>query len=334
MCTTVDGVKSSIAPVLSGVPQGTVLGPLLFIVYINDIDDQVSQNTRVKCYADDTLVYRSIRNDYDEYQFQCDLDHIQAWAFKWLLNFNAKKCVHMRVSPHARLRDNSNITYTLNLGRDKIPKSPSARYLGVTLSADLKIGKHVSETCAKADGVIGFLRRNLGGAPRKAKLIAYTALVRSRLEYASAATDPFLKKDIDALEMSQRRGIRFVCGDYGQRSSVTDMRESLGLELLADRRENRRKKILVHSRTRISHLCCAEPVPPNCSYTIRQDFLSRTTPVLEQKTRTTLALAIAGDVCHCYGAYRRPTLSSLNDDEDVTQEIRSVFGTWSLNGVV
>ena len=86
----IDGTKSTPLPVSSGVPQGTVLGPLLFLAYINDMPDGI-QST-VKLFADNSLVYRKISNKGDCEELQQDLDRLQEWEKKWQMAFNAEKC--------------------------------------------------------------------------------------------------------------------------------------------------------------------------------------------------------------------------------------------------
>lgn len=92
----VDGVCSGWSPVLSGVPQGTVLGPLLFLIYINDLPDCVT--SRVRLFADDCLIYREIHNPEDQLALQKDLDILEQWANKWGMQFNPSKCNILSIS--------------------------------------------------------------------------------------------------------------------------------------------------------------------------------------------------------------------------------------------
>ena len=88
----IDEVTSDPAPVLSGVPQGAVLGSLLFLIYINDMPDVVSDWTFVRLFADDCLVYRPIESDQDQITLQRDLTTLKYWADRWGMRFNPKKC--------------------------------------------------------------------------------------------------------------------------------------------------------------------------------------------------------------------------------------------------
>ena len=93
-----DGTASTDSQVLSGVPQGTVLGPLLFLLYVNDIGDKISPQTTIKLFADDALLYRSINNPSDQIQLQQDLDTMIEWSKPWLMRFNAKKCHLLKIT--------------------------------------------------------------------------------------------------------------------------------------------------------------------------------------------------------------------------------------------
>ncbi|XP_071488446.1 uncharacterized protein [Diadema antillarum] len=110
-------------------------------------------------------------------------------------------------------------------------------YLGLTLNEKLSWSPHVAKTSRKANAVLALLRRNLGFCPKNCKRTAYTALVRSIMEYGAIVWDPYLMKDIDSLEKIQRRGARFITGDYQSRDpgSMTQMLTNLDLHTLASR---------------------------------------------------------------------------------------------------
>ena len=96
MKVLVDGERSSETEVLSGVPQGTVLGPLLFLVHINDLPDAV--RSKVRLFADDCLLYRKIKTAKDQEELQNDLSKLEIWAKNWGMKFNAKKCYILSIS--------------------------------------------------------------------------------------------------------------------------------------------------------------------------------------------------------------------------------------------
>ena len=92
-----DGTTSSTVPVVSGVPQGSVLGPLLFIIYINDLPEYI-KHCKVRLFADDCVLYRPIFNHNDTLLVQADLHALESWSKDWLMNFNASKCHSMKLS--------------------------------------------------------------------------------------------------------------------------------------------------------------------------------------------------------------------------------------------
>ena len=119
---------------MSGVPQGSVLGPLLFLIYINDLDDNITSN--VLKFEDDTEVFRKVNTGGDKQHLQNDLDRLVKWSEKWqtLLNFGKCKCLH---TGHGNLDVNYKIGYTV------LSTTVKEKDLGVTVRADMK----VSEQC-------------------------------------------------------------------------------------------------------------------------------------------------------------------------------------------
>ena len=231
---TVDGCFSSKTAVTSGVPQGTVLGPLLFLLFINDLPTVLDPSTRCRLFADDCLVYRVINSIDDQLQLQKDLTALEKWSHQWGMNFNAKKCNVMTISRRKPLDKFYQLNNTI------LDRVSSCTYLGVTISNTLSWSEQISTCAKKANSRLGFLRRNLKGCPQQLRRTGYISLVRSLTEYGAALWDPHLKKDINQLEVVQRRAARWIKNDYGWRSSVTDMLEQLGLESLESRRQDQR----------------------------------------------------------------------------------------------
>ena len=97
-CVVLNDVKSKIARVTSGIPQGSVLGPILFVIYINDMPEVVDKDSIVYLFADDTKVFRHIQSQEDTIQLQSDINNLLQWSEKWLLKFHPDKCVSMKVS--------------------------------------------------------------------------------------------------------------------------------------------------------------------------------------------------------------------------------------------
>ena len=182
MTVVVDGDSSDPAPVLSGVPQGTVLGPLLFLCFINDLPDTVS--SQVRLFADDCVLYRLIKNHNDHLKLQEDLQNLEKWADTWGMEFNAKKCHILSVK--------NKTSFFYQLCGEILKNVSSTTYLGLNISNDLKWSTHVRDLCSKASSRLGFIRRNLQHCPLTTRKNAYLALVRSVMEYGAAIWDPHL----------------------------------------------------------------------------------------------------------------------------------------------
>ncbi len=236
----IDGEQSMKVHMDSGVPQGTVMGPLLFLLYINDLPGHVTSTVRL--FADDCLLYRPlIRTPDDQVKLQQDLHALTTWATIWGMKFNPSKCHILTMCKNVRLP-----VQIYSLCECALSHVPDTRYL----EEDLHWHKHINSLTANASRTLGFLRRNLRDCPRELKQLAYFSLVRSRLEYASVAWDPYMAVvDIDALERVQGRGARFVCGNYrrdSREASVTKMLEELGWESLQERRLHQRLTMMSH----------------------------------------------------------------------------------------
>ena len=167
----VNGVKSDWAPVLSGVPQGTVLGPLLFSLYINGISSDIESEIRL--FADDCVCYREIKDEKDTMKLQRDIDRLGSWARKWGMRFQPVKCNMMQLT-RKRIKK-IHASYTLE--GTNLENVESIKYLGVTITSDLRWNTHVSNVCTKANRTLGFLRRNLHSCPQEVKEAAYKGLV-------------------------------------------------------------------------------------------------------------------------------------------------------------
>jgi hypothetical protein len=234
MQVIVEGTTSTPTSVDSGVPQGTVLGPLLFLCHINDLPEAVK--SKVRLFADDCLLYREINSFRDHTALQEDLRSLEEWASRWGMVFNATKCYIMTLAR----RPPSNFFYSLD---NTVLKNVSTNpYLGVQFSNDLKWSAHINYLCKKANSTLGFLRRNLKRCPSSCRRNAYLALVRPLMEYSSTIWDPYQKQDIDRLERIQRNAVRFISGDYRTTTPgfVTGLLAKHKLPPLQDRRESLR----------------------------------------------------------------------------------------------
>ena len=230
----VDGETLGPASVKSGVPQGSVLGPLLFLIFINDLAEHTTSTVRL--FADDCVMYKSVKSVRDCQDLQQDLIQLQAWQERWQLRFNPRKCNVMRATHATRKK----IEFPYTLDDTPLADTPSTSYLGVELSSDLRWDKQVKKTMAKGNQTLGVLKRNLRHCPRSIKDMAYKTILWPKLEYASAVWDPFTEDNIRKLEAVQRRAARFVCNSYRQTASVSSMLSELSWPLLEQRRAEAR----------------------------------------------------------------------------------------------
>ena len=230
----VDGCHSTMASATSGIPQGTVLGPLLFLLF-NDLPSVLDPGTKCRLFADDCLVYRAIHTIEDQIKMQRDLDALHNWSETWGIHFNTKKCNVMTLA-----RGANPLSYFYQFTRVN-----ACDYLGITISENLSWTDHITANVKKANAQLGFLHRNLKGCPQALKRTAYVSLVRSPMEYSSTIWNPNLEKDKEALEKVQRRATRWIPSDYRQRSTVTAMLTDLGLAALEKQWEDQ-KILLMH----------------------------------------------------------------------------------------
>ena len=225
-----EGKSSRPHPVLSGVPQGTVLGPLLFLLYINDITKPIKSTIRL--YADDILMYRIINSENDCSCLQNDLNSLGNWSELWQMKFNPAKCIHLTIT-----NKKIYIKYCYQIYDQYIKQTSSAKYLGVTIDRHLTWKDHINEICNKANITKAFLKRNIHQCPTSIKANCYKSFVRPILEYAAMIWSPHLQYQTYQLEKIQRSAARFVMNDYSRYSSVSNMLNHLSWPTLEQRRK-------------------------------------------------------------------------------------------------
>ena len=235
----IDNKYSSFSPVTSGVPQGSVLGPLLFLIYINDLPSVVSKDTHVKLFADDSVVYRSINSKSDCEILQKDLNNLQQWERENLMHFHPDKCQLITITNKKRT---INFDYTIH--NQIIEKTNQAKYLGIHLSNNLSFNYHIDSVCKKAHHTLSFLQRNFGSCHKDLKIKLYKSHVRPLLEYCSSVWDPFTQRNIKKIEAVQRRGARFVHSSFSYLTPVTPLLQDLKWHPLRERRAQAKLMLL------------------------------------------------------------------------------------------
>lgn len=243
---TLNGALSHCIPVESGVPQGSVLGPLLFIIYINDIVQDLSVN--VKLYADDCVLYERINSSEDQIRLNNDFRKVMRWCDRWQMVINFDKTVYMRIT----LKRNP-LLYQYGTSDSALSEVTCYKYLGLWISNNLSWNKHIDTISANALRKIFFLRRALRFATPETRFLAYNTIVRPILEYAVMIWDPYTKININKLERIQKKAVRFIYNSYG-RTSITNLIKKSGLPSVTDRNRICRLKFffqLIHGQYNI-----------------------------------------------------------------------------------
>ena len=217
----VNGEKSSPGSVTSGIPQGTVLGPLLFVVYINDILENITSDGFL--FADDTKIFRTITSKDDALRLQSDIDSLKEWSENWGMEFNLDKCHVLTLGKF----ENTKYTHRYQIGSDEIEHVFNEKDLGVTIDSSLSFDEHIANKIRVANGIVGLIRRSFSYLdPRSFKKL-FCAFVRPHLEYAQSVWAPHLQKHIDAIEKVQIRATKLVDGighlDYEERLKKCDL---------------------------------------------------------------------------------------------------------------
>ena len=215
-------------------PQGSVLGPLLFLVYINDITTVV--NSPIRLFADDTTIYTIVDNPVATAEvLNRDLESMSQWANDWLLKFSPPKTEALYIS---KKKKNINKP-TLNLSNTAIKEVEAHKHLGVTLTNDLSWNKHISDLAVSANRILDVFNTFKYKLDRRSLERLYFTYVRPKLEYASIVWDNIPKYLIDLLEDVQVRAARIICGATINTSRSMIYKE-LGWETLQERRKNQR----------------------------------------------------------------------------------------------
>ena len=194
----VGDAESKSSPVISGIPQGSVLGPTLFTIFINDLPECVESACKV--FADDTKIYNSTTN---RQRLQQDLDNVQAWSEMWQLPFNTSKCKCLHFG-------SKNPEYIYYLNNTEVSNCEEEKDLGVTFDKTLKFKMHISNITKKANQVLGLIKRNFKFLDESSLTKLYKALVRPHLEYAQSVWSPHFKTDKKIIENVQRRATKLI----------------------------------------------------------------------------------------------------------------------------
>jgi Reverse transcriptase (RNA-dependent DNA polymerase)/Endonuclease-reverse transcriptase len=222
-----NGETSGWEPVRSGVPQGSVLGPILFLIFIRDIDTTAAPGTTIKKFADDTKVARRVDTDGGAMELQQTLDRMSVWAGTWNMEFNIKKCKVMHFG-------SANVKHQYLMNGQVLDNTEEERDIGVLVTNDLKPAAQCARAAKTATTVLGQITRAFRYRDKRIFLALYLRYVRPHLEFSSQAWSPWMAKDVQVLERVQKRAVNMITG----LTSLTyeEKLKELGIQSLKDRR--------------------------------------------------------------------------------------------------
>ena len=198
---SIDGELSDWVYVKSGIPQGSVLGPILFVVFINDMPRVI--NNCCKLFADDAKIYSAIHSEDDTVSLQNDINSLVEWSTLWQLPFNIEKCKCMHVGRKSTAHSyqmNDHILENVNEEKD----------LGVIIDNRLKFHTHTSAAIKKANSILGLIKRSFATLDEDILPLLFTSMVRPHLEYGNIIWGPHFVGDIKAVERVQKRATRMI----------------------------------------------------------------------------------------------------------------------------
>nr|VZI00941.1 unnamed protein product [Spirometra erinaceieuropaei] len=199
------GQHSAEVTVTSGVPQGSVLGPILFLIYIDDCIHGL--DCKIAMFADDIKLWTVIRNEDDEANLQANLDRLEKWSGHWLLPFNVTKCNILRIG-----RTSSAHRQTYYLNHTPLPLVEVQKDLGVWITSSLKPSFHCLKAAKSAMSSLYLIKRAFAKFDEECFRKVFGMFVRPQLEFAIQAWRPWTVKDRTTLEKVQRRATKLVRG--------------------------------------------------------------------------------------------------------------------------
>lgn len=233
----VNGCSSLPTVVSSGVPQGSVLGPLLFLLYINDLPQAIDcQKTSVRLFADDAILYRPVNHVADCHILQQQLLQVADWAEEWQLQFNVNKCTSTSMHPAA-------LHHSYQIDSIPLAHTDCFTYLGVRVLNTLSFSVHIAHTLQKANSTLYMLMRALKNASSASKRTSYFSICLPLLEYASEVWSPSLAYHIADFEKINRKAFRWAYS-FKKFDSISSQMEKAKWHTLAIRRAQKDQKTL------------------------------------------------------------------------------------------
>ena len=226
----INGKKSEWTHISAGVPQGSILGPLLFLIYVNDIINDIE--SEILLFADDTCIFEPVTDPIQSInKLNRDLEKLSSWAKQWLVNFNPTKTKFLVFSKKL-INQQYNPLFLDNKILDRVQTHCQ---LGLTFSEKMTWDDHIRDKCTSAMKRVTLLKHLSLRVPRKTKLSIYISFIRPFLEYGSVIFDNCTTVMSDALERVQRQAALTITGAYAH-TDHTNLLNELGLHKLSTRR--------------------------------------------------------------------------------------------------
>ena len=227
-CVRVRNSYSNYEGVDSGVAQGTLLGPLMFLLYLSDVTSAINEEScSIILYADDSKIYGNCKMEEDCHELNQNLLSLQDWCAKWQLSINSDKCEILRVG-----RGNINFEYEIN--GNIIPSSDNCKDLGVHVGKDLYYRDHYNIVARNNHHLCKQFRTAFASKNIEFLLFLYKTYIMPKIEYASSIWSPYLKKDVDLIENIQRKFTKFLPGMFNK--PYYERMLSLQMQTLEERR--------------------------------------------------------------------------------------------------
>ena len=205
MRTVIRGTASQNRDVTSGVPQGSVLAPIMFLIYVNDLGEDLSENTYINMFADDAKIQRRIKDSSSCKELQEDIHKIKAWSTKWKMDFNVEKCHVVRFGESEKRP-----IWQYKLGDEIIPSADKEKDLGVVIQKKLDPEDHINQITSKMYHLLANMKTAFTYVDTDMVRKIITTYIRPTLEYASVVWNPYHVKDENKLERIQRAATRWA----------------------------------------------------------------------------------------------------------------------------
>ena len=283
MCR-VNGAFSTRKQCLTGVPQGSCIGPLLWTVFANDVGEYIPRSVKYQIFADDIKVYHTIQSDEDCTVLQGAIDRVTDWASDNSMLLSESKCVVLKSKPHA---------FRYQIAGVLLDEPSSVRDLGVVVEPNLRFRKHIVDTARASSAVCNLILRTFIGNRADFYLTLYKAFVVSKLLYCSVIWSPHLSCEKALLERVQTRFLKFLSRRCGVEPASLTLPSIESLHRLADihtfqslvRNGEAANFFRITENSRRSR-CTYDPITLGTNDTVNNLFAWRTARLLRNQTQT------------------------------------------------